>query len=488
MDSTYYSDATVNRFLKGTVCQGDHALYRYYMNGDVSKFRRRMQILKVSSKDIESMVYVFITDTFRDIILNFIGKLSTFLKPFGDMVISGGEAFNIYFNRKDRIVTSDIDTKFIPIFKTPSGKLVGPTYYKYFGYLQVVKLIIWDYLGKNCKKLGDQFIKRFQTIHGDRFMRMFGIRLPKEGPYITRRYSLIRKSKQSPNNSSNVVEGDVLIDVELFALDLNIRYYTPDDDKIKTRVLGGVLDIAIMRPFEIGFDVVYSRGKGMYYSDPVKKQIIFNPDIMIAGKKFLVEDLYILKSLGLRPKKKEKDRRRMVKFSKSVLGINSISSKDSDEKVFQKALKAVENIDYDKINIKNRPVMSTENLLSLTKNLDPSKNSKYVSHTDRRKVISQFMYGVRGPRQYPLNGFTKTSGPFRFDSKTKQWKKNSNPLYIKNEYNFRPNKKTVNGKMYIPNGLSLYSYVSTRNKWVPKNIINKAAMIPFVGLKRRNVK
>mgnify|MGYP006897443883 CR=1 FL=1 len=35
----------------------------------------------------------------------------------GDIVISGGEAFNIYFDRDSRVITSDIDTKFVPRFR-----------------------------------------------------------------------------------------------------------------------------------------------------------------------------------------------------------------------------------------------------------------------------------------------------------------------------------------------------------------------------------
>ena len=64
--------------------------------------------------------------------------MSDYLRKIGDLVISGGEAFNLYIERADRIVTADIDTKFVPRLKYDT---------KYFGKLQAIKLIIWDKLG-----------------------------------------------------------------------------------------------------------------------------------------------------------------------------------------------------------------------------------------------------------------------------------------------------------------------------------------------------
>jgi hypothetical protein len=66
------------------------------------------------------------------------------MKSMGDIIISGGEAFNMYMDFKDRIITSDIDAKFVPKI---------PTDAKYFGKLQAIKLIMWDKLGKIAKKL-----------------------------------------------------------------------------------------------------------------------------------------------------------------------------------------------------------------------------------------------------------------------------------------------------------------------------------------------
>jgi peptidase E len=61
-----------------------------------------------------------------------IGEISEYMKNMGDVIVSGGEAFNLYVDFKERIVTSDIDAKFVP--RMP----VNP---QYFGKLQATKLI-----------------------------------------------------------------------------------------------------------------------------------------------------------------------------------------------------------------------------------------------------------------------------------------------------------------------------------------------------------
>ena len=486
MNRDYYSDKTIDKFIKKDICQNDNLLLKYYNEVNVKKFRRRLQILKVDQKVLEQSIYVFITDNVRDIILSFIGKLTKFLNPFGDLIISGGEAFNFYFDKDDRIVTSDIDTKFIPLIKDDKGKLIGPGYYKYFGYLQAIKLIIWDYLGKNCAYLSKQVYTRLNGLHGYKLSRLLGIKLPTEGPYVTRRYTLIRKKKQGNNKNNKVSEGDVLIDVELFALDLKLRYFSLNDNQIKTRVLGGLLDIAIMRPFEVGYEVVYSRDKGMYYTHPLTRKVIFNPDILIAGKKFLVEDLYLLKSLGLRPKKKEKDKKRMIGFSKNVLGIKTIKSTDSDNEIFKKALRKVKTLNSNKVNLRNRPVMNSKKLISIAKQINPSRHLKYISISNQQKTIAQFLLPKNNSRNTKIPGYTKTSGPFRFNINKKKWVNDNRSIYIKNEYNFRPNKKTINSSTKIPliKHTDLYSYVSNRNSWIPNPILRKSALLPFIGLKK----
>ena len=490
MNRSYYSDKSVDNFIKKTLCQGDETLYRYFENEDVTKFRRRLQILNVNQKTLEQAIYSYITDSMRDIILETVASITSYMEPMGDLVITGGEAFNNYFDREDRIVTSDIDTKFVPIFKLPDGKVLATRSKKFFEYLQVSKLLLWDYLGKVSRALGPIIAERVNSLKGTRLSRVLGISLASGGPpYVTRRYTLIKKSKQS--NNSSVTEGNVLIDVELFALDLRLRYYSLDDNKIRDRNLGGILDIAIMRPGEIGYEVAYSKERGIMYKNPVNNKIKYNPNILVAGKRFLLEDLYLMQTLGLRPKKKEKDRKRMVTFSKKVLGMDDITSKNSIEEIFKKSFKKIQNTS-EKINSKNRKVFNPKTFISRASKVNPMKYGKWTTEPNMNKLVSYYFVGLKGRPGLQVPTLKETSGKYRFDMKTKKWVLNDDPLYIKNEYNYRPSKshaknyKTDFTKLNAKN--VLYGYNPRRNKNMSNDIIKKASQIPIIGLKNTGAK
>ena len=484
MNRSYYSDSTVDKFIKKSLCQGDETLYRYFQNEDVSKFRRRLQILQVSQKTLEQAIYSYITDSIRDLILEEVGYLTNYMQPMGDVIVSGGEAFNNYLNRKDRIITSDIDTKFVPMFKLSDGKIVSKKSKKFFEYLQISKLLLWDYLGKICKKVGPKVAERVEALGSTRLSKLLGISLPSKGPYVTRRYTLIKKSKQK--SGSTVTEGDVLIDVELFALDLKLRYYSLDDNSIKTRNLGGILDIAIMRPGEIGYEVVFSRERGIMYT--VNNKMKYNPNVLIASKKFLIEDLYLMQSLGLRPKKKDKDKKRMVVFSREVLGIKGVTMKDSIDDLFKKAIKEVDSKD---VNTSERPVFNPKILGPRASRVNPYNYDNFTTPPDLEKLISYYFVGIRGRLGLPIKNFKETSGKYRFDMNTKKWIVNTDPFYIRNQFNYRPTKAFA--KTYKPNydnlrpSNVLYGYNPKRNKNIPREIIYRSSMIPITGLKNTNL-
>ena len=67
-----------------------------------------------------------------------INKLSKLLSDkYGDLIISGGDVFNIHMPKEKRIITTDIDTKFIPRLKN-----ISVSSKEYFEYLQLIKLKI----------------------------------------------------------------------------------------------------------------------------------------------------------------------------------------------------------------------------------------------------------------------------------------------------------------------------------------------------------
>lgn len=469
MDVNYYSEKAVNNFIKKTVCHGDALLLKYYQDGKIKSFRRRLEILKVDPKDIQKIIYIYVTDTIRDVILDTIGNLTRYMNPMGDLVISGGEAFNYYFDRDSRVITSDIDTKFVPRFRKKN----------FFENLQATKLILWEKLGRTSIDIEKKIIEKIEKTR-NMITRMYGISLPKSTPVVTRRYSLIRKKKQSPNKVSAVTPENVLIDVELFTLDLKIRYFSTQDNKISLRNLGGILDIALMRPGELGYDVAFDRVRG--YMNINHK---YNPNIIIASKRFLLEDLYLMQSLGLRPEKKEKDRKRMYTFATKILGLKDVKSSDTIYDIFLKSVKVLPMKTRTKQVVKDLP----NKLLKKAEGVNPYNYQNRTTQPLKSKVIGQFLVGFKGPRGLTVKGIKETSGPFRFDVTKERWVRNNSPYYVKNEYNYRPNNKfksNINVNSLKPTNI-LYGYNPQRNYKMSEKIIQAASMIPLIGLKNMNL-
>lgn len=457
MDIDYYSDKTIIEFLKKTVCQNDETLYRYLMNENIGKFRKRLITLGVSHKQIEKIIYAYVTDGLRDEIFKIIENLTKFMKPMGDLIVTGGEAFNFYFTRDTRIITSDIDTKFVPRFRG-------------FQNLQAAKLILWNELGTQAKKIEDEIRLRISFLKKTRIGKVFGITLPKDVPVVTRRYTLIKKRKQSPNTNNKVIPEDVLIDVEVFALDLKMKYFSTSENKVGLHNLGGILDIAFMRPGEFGSEVAsYFPETKIIYRNATTKKPIFSSDILIASKTFLLHDLYIMQSLGLRPEKKDKDRKRMVRFARDVLDIKNVTSSDSINAIFKKSLKFLS-----KDSKPPNPTPFPRYLTMKAKRIDPYKWSERTTKPIVKKLA---LTGLKGPRGLTIEGLKPTSGPFRFNMNKLRWVKNTNNSYVKNEYNYRiPESKEPSNSMP-------YGYNPIRDRYSDKTILTSAAQIPLVGLK-----
>jgi hypothetical protein len=425
------------------VCQGDEKLYKYFTEGNIEKFRKALT--PNSFKTIEQAVYVYITDALRDIIISTISSISQRVKPFGKLIVTGGEAFNMYFDRDNRIVTSDIDTKFTPTFKMDQH---------YFKTLQVFKLYLWDYLGKISIYLDKKIKARIDALKLTKVGMFLGISLPSHGPYVTRRYTLIKKSQTKPA---------VLIDVELFALDLRVRYYSPEFKKVILQNLGGILDIAIMRPYEFGYEVI---------DRPVQKGRVF-----VAGKKFLVDDIILMHSLGLRPNKVQKDRKRLYQFATTVLGVKGVTKST-----------AIFDI-YKKINIGSTPSSQSVKLTrpsrsfmnSIIKNVNPLRYSHRTTVPFRTKLLKDHVIGSHER----LSGFKPTKSDHYFDVQKGKWIVSEDPYYVRNMYEYRPITELVPFKpVKLVN--TLYGWDRVRNKAMPFKLRLKSSLIPFIGLKNIN--
>lgn len=463
MDDTIYSEAVIDRFMLKNLFFNDATLKKYYEKDDVAGFRKRVHRLH-KKETFEKIVYAYVTDTLRDIVYRIVGELSDFLKNSGDLVISGGEAFNYYIDRKERIITSDIDTKFVPRFKYDA---------KYFGKLQAVKVLLWNKLGEIAMKYDTEIRQRF--AQKSKLAKFIGLGFSEKGPYVTRRYTLIKKKKGG--NGPEPSKMNVFIDVELFALDLNLRYFSIQKGQIIDRLMGGILDIPFMRPGEFGFEVVETQKKGVTYRNRVTNTIVRDERISVAGKRFLINDVYLMQKLGLRPEKKEKDRQRMIKLSKIITGRSTVNSSDTIESIYSMVRK------FPMTAPRRRTLDGRVNMKDATA-VNPKKYITYTTTPDEERVSKQFVVGVKTSiKGITIPGFQKSYGEQRFNLKNQMWRTSTDKNYVKNEYNLRP----VNG-VKIPEKFNilktLYGYRPTRDKWVPRSVLVRSAQIPFVGLKK----
>jgi len=468
MDDQIYSRDVIQKFMNENLFFKDEKLKKYYdrnLQRDFGKFRARVKSAH-TNKDFEKIIYVLVTDSIRDIILDTIGDLTNFLASSGDLIISGGEAFNLYVDFKDRIVTSDIDAKFVP--RIPMND-------KYFGKLQAVKLLLWNKMGELAKKLDLRIKKRIMSIQKkhSKLFKFLGIGFKQSGPYVTRRYTLIKKKKLSENNRPS--KGDIFIDVELFALDLNIRLLSAKSGKIEDFNLGGILDIPFMRPKEFGYEVALTKKRGVTYRNINTGKLINDKRLLVASKEFLIEDIYLMHKLRLRPDKKEKDRQRLVRLAQ--LFDKRIKSSDSMDEVFKRITP--------KIKTKTRVVNKPANVsIGKAIKVDPRKYKNYTTKPSDERLSKQIVHGLRPVvKNTKVNGYTKSSGNKRFNTKNLKWKNVNTTAYVKNEFPLRPeNAKPLPKNMNITK--TLYGHNPRRNMWVPKALLNKAAEIPFVGLKK----
>jgi len=462
MDEKSYSKPVIHRFLESHFFFGDPLLKKYFQSNDVKKFRKRVH-RQYPGEQFEKLMYVLVTDSIRDIILDTVGELTVFLKSMGDLIVSGGEAFNMYMEYKDRIITSDIDAKFVPRMAKDR---------KYFGKLQAVKLILWEKLGQIAKRLNSRVKKRILSRTHPIF-KFLGVGFKKKGPYVTRRYTLIKKKKGSNNQKPAV--GDVFIDVELFALDLQLRYYSVTTGKIEDFSIGGILDIPFMRPKEFGYGVVKNVSrKGVIYRDMQNGRVKVNNNIIVASKEFLIEDIYLMHKLKLRPEKKEKDRQRLAKLAK-LFKVHT-NTGDTIDKIFMKVRPKI-------ASTKKRVLKPKNPRLNRAARVDPYKYKNFTTKPSKERLSKQIVRGINPVLpNTKVNGFEKSSGNQRFNMDTFLWKKNNSEEYIKNEFALRP---TV--YQDLPNTMNiqetLYGFRPRRDGWVPKPLLKRAAHIPFVGLK-----
>jgi len=495
-----YEKRTINEWVKKKVCFGDKTLYKYiseeYSQDNVKKFRARVKRL-YPNETFEDVAKVLVTESIRPLMYGIIDELTKFLNPMGDLIISGGEATNFHLEPVDRVITTDIDTKFVPKMKPDD---------KYFGKLQAVKLLLWNKLGEIAQRDNYKIINKvlretgqyykdkdnynepetiYRTNWGYKIARFIGLTSAtskkSEGFHVTRRYTLMPKRKNIKNAAN------VLIDVELFTLDMKFRVFNIKSGKLEDQNFGGILDIAFMRPKQLGYNVAKkntngaimtfrNRNKNMMYTKKYKY-------IQVPTVHYLIEDIYMMQKMGLRPGKRDKDRKRMLALSrqltsKKVLGTDTIDT--IAKKVGIKLSKPVHTFrKYTKVGPR---------VMKKAADVNPKKYQLSTTTPSKDKLSKHLFYGLKSTNTNLKTppGYLKTQSNHIFNLEKMEWKKVNNLNYVRNETNFRPIKAKP-----LPSNINnvkmeetLYGFKPVRDHWVPKPILEKSSMIPFIGLKK----
>lgn len=458
------------KFFEENFFHKDKLLKEYFQSKKYDKFRARVKGFKEYEKNLERTVYALVTHSIQDVLYREAAKLGKTMSPAGFLVLCGGAAINQYLPDAERTVTTDIDFKFVPSFM---GVPVTST--KYFGYLQYTKLWMWDEIGKLAMGLSRNAIikKRLKAIQNSEIGKCLKINFEKI--LFTRRYIILHKKKQSKNNS--VKKDDVLIDVELFAVDIKqIKFFSNKYDS-----LSGVFDFPIMKRGELGGLVMKGTRKGITYKTITKRKI-FNPHIRVANKRFLIEDIYLMKSLGLRPEKTKKDRERLEKLAKFAFKVN-VNKGNSNLNVVKKATAA---------QVLKPSILKQTRKLPIQKisAIDPYKYEAYTTKLTPRQ-IARISYPLFGPKGAEIKNFSEVGNTrFMFNTKTHRWVRAPHRSYVRNTATYRmmpqPGttwRKKTNVKINLSSKPSVYGYSMTRDRWIPSDVLSKVARIPLIGHK-----
>lgn len=441
MDTKSYTEKVLGDFVAKYVCQSDKLLKKYLWEGDVKNFRKRLSKFKDADENIKKVVLTtMVNELETEILRNFTNVIKD-TRKYGFLILSGGAAINKYVPFDKMGMVNDIDFKFVPVFKG-----VGPSNPKYFGYTQMAKILLWNEMGRMVRRMSSKkyistkILKIVDKIRETNVGKCLGINIVESKPLFKRRYGYIRKLKQG--NSSEVIPGDVLQDVELLAIDLSgMSVFLPSVNAVRNVNLGGLVDVAILRMGELGAKVIKNTTQGYKTF----------PNILVAGKKFIINDIYLLRKFKLRPEKMEKDRQRLVKFAQHT-GDSRIKNTDSNTSIYKRARKQM--WDYDRKLIQKNKV--TNKNINMISDINVTKYSRYTTPLTSSKI------------QKVTNPIANTSAPFRFDVNKKKWVENRSNLHIRALSAKNINKPTLRG------------YNPKRNKWIPKKILKSAFEIPFV--------
>jgi len=227
--------------------------------------------------NIKNVLTTVITNIMRPHIYEIIHDINKDMEPYGQFIISGGEAFNLNVPAEFRRLTPDIDTKFVPFFGTNYDPSAAENKLEYIGLTLKIRVHFWYVvLEKALNKLNGKYrqlyaellkpiescpelmILGFKFLHPDHIER--------SGQPFRKRLSLMQKNDEADKN--------VFFDLNLFAIDLLVSNYPDFGGEMKiggaggleivsnsyistneSGYIAGVLDCPFMRPDEFGYEI-----------------------------------------------------------------------------------------------------------------------------------------------------------------------------------------------------------------------------------------
>lgn len=462
MDEKYYSPKVVDDFARSVICLGKDDMHRAWVDNDPVKWRKLARKHKMTDAQVEKILYVLLTDVSRDTLYKMISKMTSRILPLGEMIIGGGEAFNYYLPPERRIVTSDIDTKFVPAFKFGQKKT--------FLHYQCTRLLMWDQMEVLRRTFNTKMTQIVRKVAASKLGQFLNIRATPVPSRLTRRYTMKRKDRQGNENQAS--PGNTLTDIEIFALDIHFTWWHPEKNRTIAGALGGILDTVLIKRGEMGSDV---------WDDRIRLK---NRGVMMAGKKYLIEDLYLLNKLGLRKEKAEKDRKRMYIFSKYILNLPNVRSNMNTDTLFKYIRPKIHGIkSTPRIRKKFNPTKALEN----ASKVNPLKNESKGVSKPRRIGSHHLALSLKAPRGLKIPGYRETTGDFKFNTYALKWMRNRRIEYIHNEYTHRVNKNSnteiaLNCISPVRVEMTLWGYNPVRDSYIPVDFRRKAALIQFAGL------
>ena len=116
--------------------------------------------------------------------------------------------------------------------------------------------------------------------------------------------------------------------------------------------------------------------------------MIRDPRISVAGRRFLIDDVYLMQKLGLRPEKKEKDKQRLLKLSKMISTKFKLNSGDSLESIYHRV---------HKFPMTAARRMKTDGVVSMktAESLNPKKYMRYTTEPSETRLGRQMVYGLK---------------------------------------------------------------------------------------------